>query len=115
MPPMSVTVHTDTRRQLAAMRVRLVSNLGEQIEGGNLALLAAVNGALSAIEAVDAAIPDAEAAARAVVTDTLDGPIALTLYNEAEAVATIALPPIRALALAGELIRAALPRVREPA
>ncbi|HEV8032612.1 MAG TPA: hypothetical protein VGP42_16490 [Stellaceae bacterium] len=50
---------------------------------------------------------------RLVVSDVPGEPIALTLYHEAEAVAQIALPPIRALALAGELIRAALPRVRE--
>jgi|SRR5947209_15071329 len=54
-------------------------------------------------------------AARIIVYDIPGEPIALTLYNQAEAVATIALPPIRALALAGELIRAAMPRVREAA
>ena len=41
----------------------------------------------------------------------LGEPIALTLYREAEAVAMIALPPIRALALAGELIGAAIRRL----
>jgi hypothetical protein len=101
------------QQQLAAMRERLVGNLGKQIEGGDIALLAAVNGALAAVEAADAVLPDAEAAARAVVTDAEGEPIALVLYKEAETVATIALPPIRALALAGELIRAAMPRVRE--
>jgi hypothetical protein len=113
--PLRDAGNTDTRRQLLDMRERLVGNLGERIEGGDLALLAAVHGAMAAIEAADRVLPDAEQAARAVVTDTRDGPIALTLYNEAEAVATIALPPIRALALAGELIRAAMPRVREAA
>jgi hypothetical protein len=103
----------DTRQQLVAMRSRLVGGLGEKIEGGDLSLLAAVNGALSAVEAVDAVLPDAEAAARAVVSDVPGEPIALTLYREAEAVSQIALPPIRALALAGELIRAAVPRLQE--
>jgi len=56
-------------------------------------------------------LPDAEATARAIVTDAEGAPIALTLYRESEATATIALPPIRALA--GGLIWAALPRLRE--
>jgi hypothetical protein len=108
-----VTVHTDTRRQLVVMREHLVVSLGERIEGGDLALLAAVNGALSAIEAVDAVIPDSEAAARAVVFDVPGEPIGLVLYRETEAVAQIPLPPIRALGLAAKLIAAAMPRLQE--
>jgi hypothetical protein len=103
----------ETRKHLADMRERLVGNLGERIEGGDLALLAAVNGALLAIEAVDAAIPDAEAAARVVITDIPGEPIALVLYRETEAVGQIGLPPIRALGLAAQLIQAAMPRLRE--
>jgi hypothetical protein len=99
------------RQQLVDMRERLIGNLGEKIEGRDLALTAAVNGALSAVEAGDAVLPDAEPAARAVVADIPGEPIALTLYREAEAVAMIALPPIRALALAGELIGAAIRRL----
>jgi hypothetical protein len=103
----------DARAQLVDMREHLIANLGERIVGGDLTLLAAVNGAMSAIEAVDAVLPDAEMAARAVVSDIPGEPIALTLYREAETVAQIALPPIRALALAAQLIEAALPRLTE--
>jgi hypothetical protein len=102
----------DTRQQLATMRERLVGNLGERINGGDLTLLAAVNGAMSAIEAVDRVLPDAEQAARAIVSDVPGEMIALVLYRETEAVAQIALPPIRALALAARLIEAAMPRLR---
>jgi hypothetical protein len=101
------------RAQLVDMRERLVGNLGKRIEGGDLTLLAAVNGALSAIEAVDAVLPDAEQAARAVVSDVAGEMIALVLYRETEEVAQIALPPIRALALAAKLIQAAMPRLKE--
>jgi hypothetical protein len=65
----------DARQQLVAIRSRLVGNLGQRIEGGDLALLAAVNGALSAVEAVDAVLPDAGQAARAVVSDVPGEPI----------------------------------------
>lgn len=103
----------ETHGQLADMRDRLIGNLGERIEGGDLALLAAVNGAMSAIEAADRVLPDAEQAARAVVVDAPGELIAVVLYAEAEAVASIALSPIRALGLAAKLIEAALPRLGE--
>src|SRR2546421_12122205 len=51
-----------------------------------------------------------EAAARAVVSD--DGStIWLTAYTEAGDAVPVALHPVRAVALAGELIRAAVPRL----
>jgi hypothetical protein len=43
-----MTDRADTRRQLVDMRARLIGNLGERIEGGDLTLLAAVNGAIRA-------------------------------------------------------------------
>lgn len=46
-----MTDRAATRQQLADMRSRLIGNLGKQIEGGDLALLAAVTGALAAIDA----------------------------------------------------------------
>ena len=49
-------------------------------------------------------------AARAVVSD--DGStICLTAYSETGAAVPVALPPARAVALAGELIRAAIPKL----
>jgi hypothetical protein len=52
-------------------------------------------------------------AARAVVAD--DGrEIRLTLYAESGTVATVALDPVRAIRMAGELIEAALPKLRAP-
>ena len=55
--------------------------------------------------------PVTEPAARAVVSD--DGStISLTSYTEAGAAVLVALAPLRAVALADELIRAALPKLR---
>jgi hypothetical protein len=53
---------SDTRGQLVEMRERLIGNLGEKIEGGDLALLAAVNGALPPIRALALAARLIEAA-----------------------------------------------------
>jgi hypothetical protein len=103
----------DTRKQLLEMRERLVDGLSQQIEGGDLALLAAIHGAMSAIEAADRVLPDTQSAARVIVYDVPGEPIALALYRETEAVAQIALPPIRALGLAAKLIEAAMPRLTE--
>jgi hypothetical protein len=50
-----------------------------------------------------------ERAARAVVSD--DGTIWLTAYGEGGVVVPVALLPVRAVALAGELIEAALPKL----
>jgi hypothetical protein len=90
------------------MRERLIGNLGRRIEGGDLALVAAIAGALAAIEACKPS--DVELAARAVVSD--DGcEIRLTLYNENGAAFAAPIAPGRAVALAGELIAAALPKL----
>lgn len=51
------------------------------------------------------------AAARAVVADDGTTP-RLILYRERQALAVIELDPMRALRLAGELIAAALPKLR---
>ena len=102
----------ETRQHLAQTCARTVTDLGERI-AGDLTLMSQVNSALAIIEIVDAVLPDAEAAARAVVSDVPGEPVALTLYREGEVVAVIALPPIRALALAARLIEAALPRLKE--
>jgi hypothetical protein len=54
---------------------------------------------------------EAEPAVRAAVSD--DGTrIGLTLYSEAGAVAAVELDPIRAATLAGRLLLAALPRLK---
>jgi hypothetical protein len=78
---------------------------------GELALLASVQGALAAIEAdaaADAAAP--EPSGRVVLTD--DGSaIRLISYADAERAAVVELSPRRAIALAGDLIAAALPRL----
>jgi hypothetical protein len=50
-----------------------------------------------------------EPAARAVVSD--DGTIWLTAYGEGGVVVPVALLPVRAVALAGELIEAAVPKL----
>ena len=102
----------ETRQHLAQMCSRSVADLGERI-AGDLTLTNQVNSVLAVVEIVDAVLPDAEAAARAVVTDVPGEPIALALYRQDETVAVIALPPIRALALAAKLIEAALPRLTE--
>jgi hypothetical protein len=101
-----------TRQLLVDMRSRLIGNLGKQIEGGDLALLAAVNGALAAIDAEPDCLADAERMARAIVTDVPGQPVCLSLYGEDGCVATIDLPPLRALAIAQELIAAAGRRLR---
>lgn len=101
-----------TRQQLADMRSRLIGKLGKKIEGGDLALLAAVNGAIAAMDAEPDCPADAERMARAIVTDVPGQLVCLSLYGEDGRVATIDLPPIRALAIAQELIAAAGQRLR---
>jgi hypothetical protein len=77
------------------------------IEPSHLPLIAGINAALDALDSLPV---EAEAAARAVVSD--DGrEIRLTLYTEAGAVAAVVLDPVRAVALAQRLIAAALPRL----
>jgi hypothetical protein len=107
-----MTEPADTRHQLLDMRERLIGNLGERIEGGDLTLLAAVNGALAAIDAADRGLADAEPGVRVIVTDIPGEPIALALYAEDTRVVGGELSPVRALALAGELLGAALRRLR---
>jgi hypothetical protein len=54
---------------------------------------------------------DTRIAARAVIGD--DGrEIRLTLYREASAIGAVTLAPCRAVALAGELIPAGMPKLR---
>src|SRR5437868_5907946 len=100
-----------TRRQLAEMRERLIGNLGERIEGGDLALLAAVNGALCAIDAADCGLVNAEPMARAVVTDVPGSPAVLTMYGDDGRAVSVELTALRALNLAGRLLDAALRRL----
>ena len=99
------------------MRSQLVGTLGCLIDGGGLALLADVQGALAAI---DAARPDChdvepierevEPAERVVVTD--DGvTIRLSAYRGDTLAAEVELSPLRAITLAGELIAAAARRL----
>src|ERR1700722_6813746 len=99
------------RHQLLDMRERLIGNLGERIEGGDLTLLAAVNGALAAIDAADRGLADAEPMARAIVTSIPGRAIALALYGDDGRAAMAQFSPLRAIALAAKLIEAALPRL----
>ena len=70
------------RHTLADMREMLVERLGRRIEGGDLALLGSVNGAIAAIDASARMPAEAEEMARAVVTDMPGEPINLALYGE---------------------------------
>jgi hypothetical protein len=102
---------SNTRRQLVEMRQRLIGNLGERIEGGDLALLAAVNGALGAIDAADCGPVNAEPMARAIVTDIPGEPIVLTLNGDDGRAVSVELTALRALNLATRLIDASLRRL----
>jgi hypothetical protein len=81
-----------------------------RIRSGSLALLADI---IAAIDACDAARPDCSeplSADRAVLAD--DGTtITLALYTGAGAVGSVSLSPRRTVALAAELIAAALRRL----
>jgi hypothetical protein len=78
------------------------------IRRGQLPRIAAIDAALAAL---DEAPTEWEPASRAVVSD--DGrTVRLTLCAETGAVAAVELDPTRAVALAGELIEAALVRLR---
>ena len=101
----------DLRERLLTMREGLVDGLGSasHIDGGHLALLGHVGTALSALDAIQ---PDAEAApgSRVVVID--DGTtLRLALYDGNGQVAAVALDTRRAVHLAGDLIRAASRRM----
>src|SRR5947208_3184173 len=101
---------SNTRRQLAKMRKRLIGNLGRQIEGGDLTLLAAVNGALATIDA-EAPQLDDEPMVRAVVADAPGMPINVALYAENGRGVAVEVSPIRAIVLVGQLIEAAVSRL----
>ena len=103
---------TETRQQLVAMRGRLLDDLGSRIDGGNLSLLTAIGGALAAIDAESGEPADAEPMARAIVTDAPGLPIGLALYAADGKAAAVELLPLRALALANQLLAAALARLR---
>jgi hypothetical protein len=99
------------RARLIAMRAELIEWLmRDGIEGGVLSLMAGIG---TTLEALDAMPADAVPAARAIVADARRE-IRLTLYGQAGPAAAVALDPVRAVALAGELIAAALPRLRAP-
>jgi hypothetical protein len=69
-----------------------------------------MTGINAALDALDAMPIETKLPSRAVVSD--DGrEIRLTLYAEAGAVAAVVRDPVRAVALAGRLIAAALPRL----
>lgn len=78
--------------------------------GGDLALLASVNGALAAIDAAGLPV-DAEPVARAIVSEAPGLPITLALYAEDGRAVAVELPAVRAVMLAARLIEAALPRL----
>jgi hypothetical protein len=107
-----MTDRAATRQQLAEMRSRLIGNLGKQIEGGDLALLTSVQGAIAAIDAEPDCPADAERMARAIVTDIPGEQIRVSLYAEDGRAAAVELNPLRALCVAGELIAAAHRRLR---
>jgi hypothetical protein len=98
------------RTRLLALRADALEQLGDgdSIDAGLLALIANAGAALDALDRVP---DDAEAAARAIVTNIPDTPVRPTLYSHEGRVAAVDLAPVRAIALAGELIRAALPRL----
>jgi hypothetical protein len=99
-------VDRDTR--LCDMRAELVGKLEQRIDGGMLALLGTVHGAISAVDAVPEDVADA---APAVVAD--DGEtIRLTFYSADGAACGIELVPAHAVALAGRLLDAASARLR---
>jgi prophage DNA circulation protein len=97
--------------QLVDMRAKLVGDLAKRIDGGWLALLNSVGGAIRAVEAERRAPVDADQAVRAVVSDPPGEPMELTLYRQDGTAAAMPLTPLRALALAGDLVRAATSRL----
>jgi hypothetical protein len=114
--PMAGNLKPDTRARLVERLIELRDDaLGRMlrrgaVELGHLPLIAGINAALDALDRMS---DETTSAARSVVSD--DGStIRLTLYSEASAVASVALDPVRAVALAGRLIEAALPRLSLP-
>ena len=89
------------KERLLRLREREIKRLRAQ---GRLAHFDVIDAAITALDKPPA---DVEPAGRAMVSD--DGKIIrLTLYAEAGTVASVELSPVRAVALAGKLIDAAL-------
>jgi hypothetical protein len=95
------------RSRLWEMRAELVGKLEQRIDGGMLALLGTVNGAIAAVDAVP---EDVAPAARAVVSG--GETIRLTFYAADGAACGLELAPAHAVSLAGRLIEAASSRLR---
>lgn len=104
------------RAALLDMRFSLVVRLARRFDGGTLALLGTVGAALAAVDRVGAAEEAAPAARRVTVCDRPDRPLGLTVFDDVAEVAVevVALDPRQAVALAGELLAAALPRLGGP-
>jgi hypothetical protein len=92
------------RERLLAMRDEEIAHILKRSASAQLVGLEA------AIAALDEIIAEALPAIRAVVAAS-DEEIRLTLFGQECAVASTTLDPIRAVALAGELIAAALPKL----
>jgi hypothetical protein len=98
---------SDLHSRLCDMRAALVGKLEQRIEGGMLALLGTVHGALSAVDAVPEEVTPV---ARAVVAD--DGEvIRLMFYAEDGAACGLELAPAHAVDLAARLGAAASARL----
>ena len=96
---------------LDAAKERLIKmrekDIARMFRSGQLPQIAAINAVLAVLDEVPI---DAKPAGRAVVSD--DGKtIRLALYAKTGAVAAVELDPTRAIALAGKLIDAALPKL----
>jgi hypothetical protein len=101
---------TTLRTRLLALRADLLDRLSEAetLEPSWLGTLAGIAAALAAVDAEPAAV---EIADRAVVAD--DGAsLRLALYTADHQAVAVELLPGRAVALAAELLAAALPRLR---
>jgi hypothetical protein len=108
----TATAHDRLRERLTLLRDEALDRMLRRgtVEPGHLPLIAGIAAALNALDTMPV---EAAAAARAVVSaDSRE--IRLTLYSEVGAVATVALDPVRATALAQRLIGAALPRLCSP-
>jgi hypothetical protein len=92
------------RERLFAMRGEEIARILRQSPSPALAVITELLAALDELPA------EAQPASRAVVSDG-GQEIRLTLYGETGAVAAAPLDPVRAVALADELIRAALQRL----
>jgi L-alanine-DL-glutamate epimerase-like enolase superfamily enzyme len=97
---------TALRAMLADMQASLVERLARRFDGGNLALLGTVGTALAAL---DRAGVDSAATGRSVVVCQRPGGALTVVVTRAEDAEAVELDPHSAIALAGELIAAALP------